>query len=300
MRAYQHGYSDPNTHEKHFGIPEFDRRPMISYRVMQMKRKSPPPRMYDLSNANAESSWAQEHLIRRQVREAEELAHRENTVSPKTTSPITPCPSSPDDELVMENLQSPSRVDTSGTMAASASASTAAIYTPLTSPSAVASPISINNPPRQQSFRSDPSLPALLSGASSVSADAEGDFLLKPGSLHQASLLDTTDSLTPPAMAKEPMEGFPMTVDEYQTLVPSRTPREVNTSALVTPSAVEDDEDSDSDEGLTMANSRRRALAKEHANSLIIQRTTNSKRRDTQTSIGSTETAKKVVIDIHR
>ena len=48
-------------------------------------------------------------------------------------------------------------------------------------------------------------LPALLSGASSVSADPEGDFLLKPGSIDRPSLIDTTDSLTPPALLKEPM-----------------------------------------------------------------------------------------------
>jgi len=120
-----------------------------------------------------------------------------------------------------------------------------------------------------------------------VSADAEGDFLLKPGLVDRPSLLDTTESLTPPALGKEPIEGFPITVDDqYQTLLVSQKPHEVTTSAISSTNVVEDDEDSDSDGGLTMAKSRRRAFAKAHP-----------KRRDTQTSItstGSTETAKKV------
>ncbi|KAI8625845.1 kinase-like protein [Xylariaceae sp. FL1651] len=301
IRAYQHGHpnSDPNMHERHFVIPDFDRRPMVSHRVMQMEGKT-LPRVYNSSTPKS-FARAQEQLIRRQMHEVEEQTRFEELSPSQGTSPMPPCPSSSDDEIAMENPQPPSRVDTVGTMATSASTSTGAICTPLTSPSEVASPISIDNHiPRQhgsQNFRSDPSLPALLSGASSVSADAEGDFLLKPGSLDRTSLIDTTNSLTPPALVKEPIEGFPMAVDEqYQTVVPSHTPREMSTSPLPSPNCVEDDEESDYDEGLTMAKPKRRALPKEYASSPISGRTTNARRRDTQTSIGSTETAKKVVM----
>ncbi|KAI0467757.1 kinase-like protein [Xylaria cf. heliscus] len=294
--SYQHSYpnSDPNMHEKHFGTPELDRRPMTSHRVLHLEGKTHQPRVYNSSAAES-FARAQQHLIRQQIHEAETRGNYSGTTSSKM-SPILPCPPSPDDEINF--LNPPSRVDTAGTLATSASTSTSTFCTPLTSPSAVTSPISIENLP-QQSFRSDPSLPALLSGASSVSADAEGDFLLRPGSLHQPSLIDTTDSLTPPALGKEPIEGFPLRVDEqYQTLL-SRTPREINTSTLMTPNIMDEGEDSDSDSdgALTMAKSRRRTLPKEHASSTIFGRISNPRRRDTQTSItsiGSTETAKKV------
>ncbi|KAI1750576.1 kinase-like protein [Xylaria castorea] len=295
-RSYQHGYpkSDPNMYEKHFGAPEPDRRPMTSHRVMQPEGKTPPPKVYNSSTAES-FARAQQHLIRQRIREVEARANYNDTIS-YNMSLIPLCPPSPDDEVTIMNP--PYRVNTGGTLATSASTSASTFCTPLTSPSAVASPISIGNLP-QQSFRSDPSLPALLSGASSVSADAEGDFLLKPGSLDRPSLIDSTDSLTPPALGKEPVEGFPLRVDEqYQTLFP-RTPHELNTPALISPNVIDDgeDSDSDSDDGLTMAKPRRRALPKEHASSTIFGRVANPKRRDTQTSItsiGSTETAKKV------
>ncbi|KAI0457258.1 kinase-like protein [Xylaria acuta] len=294
--SYQHGYpnSDPNMHEKHFGAPELDRRPMTSHRVMPLEGKTPPPRVYNSSTVES-FARAQQYLVRQQIREAEARANY-NDIIPSKMSPIPPRPPSPGDEVTTVNP--PSRVDTAGTLATSASISTSTFCTPLTSPSAVTSPISIKNPP-QQSFRSDPSLPALLSGASSISADAEGDFLLKPGSLDRPSLIDTTDSLTPPALGKEPVEGFPLRVDEqYQTLL-SRTSHEINNSALISSNVMDDGEDSDSgsDDGLTMAKPRRRAPPKEHASSTIFGRVANPKRRDTQTSItsiGSTDTAKKV------
>jgi [calcium/calmodulin-dependent protein kinase] kinase len=277
IRTYQHGYpnSDPNMHEKHFSDAELDRRPMTSHRVVPTEGNTSASRVYHSSAAES-FTRAQEQLIRRQVREAEKLTKRDGIVTSQMTSAI-PSSLSLDSELPLQGQQPTSRADTTSTLAISAS----------TSPSAVASPICIENLPQQQSFRSDPSLPALLSGASSVSADAEGDFLLKPGLVDRPSLLDTTESLTPPALGKEPIEGFPITVDDqYQTLLVSQKPHEVTTSAISSTNVVEDDEDSDSDGGLTMAKSRRRAFAKAHP-----------KRRDTQTSItstGSTETAKKV------
>ncbi|KAJ2998884.1 hypothetical protein NUW58_g191 [Xylaria curta] len=236
-------------------------------------------------------------MIRNKTYRAEELTKHDNTIVSNFMFPIPQPPPSPD--APAENFQPPPRVDTAGTLATSASVSNSTVCTPLTSPSAVASPISIKTLP-QQNFRSDPSLPALLSGASSVSADAEGDFLLRPGTLDQPSLIDTTDSLTPPALGKEPVEGFPLRVDEqYETLF-SRSPHEVRASTYLPPNVTGDDEDScgsDSDGGITMAKSRKRVIPREHASAPIFGRIANPKRRDTQnsvTSIGSTETAKKV------
>lgn len=300
LRTYQHGYpnSDPNMYEKHIVAPGFDRRPMTSHWALQIEGKTPPPRIYGSSTAES-FARVQQHMIRHQIRETEQLTEHDHAASPQYAAPIPSCSLTPDRERTPEGPQPPSRVDTAGTLATANSASTGTLCTPLTSPSAVATPISIENLP-QQSFRSDPSLPALLSGASSVSADAEGDFLLRPGSIDGPSFLDTTDSITPPALGKEPIEGFPLRVDErYQTLL-SGTSHQPNTSALLSPNFANDDEgsDSDSDGGLTMAKSQRRAQPKEHANSQLFRRMAHPKRRDTQTSItsiSSTETTKKFI-----
>lgn len=171
--------------------------------------------------------------------------------------------------------------------------------TPLTSPSESTSPVGLGSLPGQDEdspvFRSDPSLPALLSGASSISADAEGEFLLRPGSVDRPSLIDTTDSLTPPALTKEPISGFPLEEDEhYQTLLLPQPHRSFATSSFLTTRTVDDDDGSDSDEGLVMKPKRRNPV-KDHTSS-PLGRTLSAKRRDTQTSIGSTETAKKIIM----
>ncbi|KAK5636358.1 hypothetical protein RRF57_012070 [Xylaria bambusicola] len=297
-RAYQRGQfnSDPNIHGKHPIVPELDRRPLTAHRVMQMEGKTPPPRAYNSSTPES-FARARQHMIRQQIRESEKQLKRDDTASHNTnaTSLVPPCPPSSDDEVPIEERPSPSRVNTAGTLATSNSTSSGPFCTPMTSP------ISIENLP-QQSFRSDPSLPALLSGASSVSADAEGDFLLKPGSFDRPSLIDTTDSLTPPALGKEPIEGFPLRVDDqYQTLLPG-TRNQIKASTLTSSDDVDDNEDNDgdSDDGLTMVKTRRRVLPKEYVNSPILERMANPRRRDTQTSvtsIGSTETAKKVIAE---
>lgn len=300
IRAYQHGQpnSDPNMHETHMGTVELDKRPMTAHRALQLEGKTPPPRVY---NSSTPESFARAHeqMIRRQQREAEQQAKREELFATHLeNTTYTPCPPSPDDELRLDRARSPSRGDT-GTAATSASASTSTIMTPLTSPSESASPVSLPNLAGQSEdshiFRSDPSLPALLSGASSVSADAEGDFLLKPGSVDHPSLIDTTDSLTPPALTKEPISGFPLEDDEpYQTLLLPRPHRPLATSSLLTTKAIDDEDGSDSDEGLVMKPKKRNPI-KDHNSSPLGRTLSNPKRRDTQTSIGSTETAKKIL-----
>ncbi|KAI2624586.1 kinase-like protein [Hypomontagnella submonticulosa] len=298
LRAYQHGQpnSDPNMHENHISVVEAEQRPMTAHRLMQMGRQSPPPRAY---NSSTPESFArvQDRMIRQQRQEADEQAKREELLaSQEEDTAYMARPPSPDDELTLEHAEL--LRDDPGTAATSASASTSTIMTPLTSPSESTSPVSLANLPDQGEdshvFRSDPSLPALLSGASSVSADAEGEFLLKPGSIDRPSLIDTTDSLTPPALTKEPISGFPLEEDEpYQTLLLPQPHRALTTSSLLSTKAVDDDEGSDSDEGLVMK-PKRRSPAKDHTNSPLGRTLSSAKRRDTQTSIGSTETAKKI------
>lgn len=302
LRSYQHGQpnSDPNIHEKHMSAVELDQRPMTAHRASQLEGKTTPPRVYNSSTPES-FARAHEHAIRRQHREVEEQARREEVLRShkEDTAAYISCPPSPDDELSLDHARSPAR-DT-GTAATSASASTDTIMTPLTSPSESTSPVSMGNLASRnedlQIFRSDPSLPALLSGASSVSADAEGEFLLKPGSpgsVERPSLIDTTDSLTPPALTKEPISGFPLDDDEpYQGLLLPRPRRPMATSSLLTTRAIDDD-DSDSDEGLVMK-SKRRTPAKDFNSSPLGRTLSGAKRRDTQTSIGSTETAKKIL-----
>lgn len=105
-----------------------------------------------------------------------------------------------------------------GTTAKSSSTDSVAAMagTPLTSPSEATSPVGTGPPSKSTSdkmmaFQSDPSLPALLSGASSVSADMESELLGQPGIVStQKALLESANSLTPPALVKEPTTGFPM------------------------------------------------------------------------------------------
>ncbi|KAI1820019.1 kinase-like protein [Xylaria intraflava] len=297
IRTHSYPKSDPNIYEKNIANLEHDRLPLASHRIMLMEGRAKSR----IGKYSTPDSFAGPQ---EQRREAEQATKRDNTVYSRSTPPIpliSPYIPLLDDETPIESPQPPSRVDTAGTLATSTSTFTEGDFTPLTSPSVVTSPISIKNL-SQPSFYSDPSLPALLSSASSVSADAEGEFLLKPGLVNRPSLLDTTDSLTPPALGKEPAEGFPLRLDDrYQTLL-----QRAKQTASLSSDVMEDDEDndsdddsdSDSDDGLTMARPRRRALPKEHTNSPILERAANPKRRDTQTSItsiGSTETAKKVM-----
>ncbi|KAH9907928.1 protein kinase-like protein [Xylariomycetidae sp. FL2044] len=303
--AYQHGQpnSDPEIHGRHLAAPatlRFDRRPVAAHRAIQIEGKTPPPRVYNSSTPES-FARAQEQMLRRQQREADEQLKRDELTTQAGVSSLNrPCPPSPDDDVDQPLFSG----QTCGTTVTSASNSCGALETPLTSPSEVASPLSIGKPSFEtnddaQVFRSDPSLPALLSGASSVSADAEGEFLLRPGSIGRPSLIDTTDSLTPPALAKEPMTGFPLELDDsYQTVLLTQPRRSPNPSSILQSRVVDDDDEdgSDSDEGLVMAKSKKRGPVMDPTDSLATRTLTTTKRRDTQTSIGSTDTAKKILM----
>ncbi|AEO71098.1 uncharacterized protein THITE_2123135 [Thermothielavioides terrestris NRRL 8126] len=257
---------------------------------------------------------------------------------PSTPEPAeaarTPSPPPPEDDAVPRMPLS--RGETFATGKSSSSTSMGALTTPLTSPSESASPICEPSSQmtkevseRMLAFQSDPSLPALLSSTSSVSADPEGEFLGNPGVVSGASVIDTTDSLTPPALAKEPGSGFPLDAhDVPEGAVPVKldhaaaAPRPAGgppaTNRRGSRNHADDDEDngsSDSDEGLTMAKRKRPivppqasspeprdAHAQPQSQSQSQWQSTgrlmgNARRRDTNISVGSTETAKKLVVD---
>ncbi|KAL2134060.1 hypothetical protein VTI74DRAFT_1116 [Chaetomium olivicolor] len=275
--------------------------------------------------------------------------------TPEPTEPsLIPCPASPEDETFPPLPLS--RDETIATGKSSSSTSMGAMATPLTSPSESASPIyGLNNQmtkevaDRMLAFQSDPSLPALLSSTSSVSADLEGEFLGNPGVVGRSSVIDTTDSLTPPAFAKEPDAGFPLEGQDVpegavaikldNTTAAAATPARSSPvgGGKFSPPAVpahshahrrrsrshhvesdnDDDDGSDSDEGLVMMK-RKKPVAQAQAPAAVVreviaqhpgqaqgQAQTHSverligsaRRRDTNASVGSTETAKKVFVD---
>ncbi|KAK6083570.1 serine threonine-protein kinase ssp1 [Seiridium cupressi] len=309
IRTYQHGEpsselgrSPTNSHERQSSLPYADPRLLTSQQVMMMEGKTPPPRMYKPSTP-ASFARAQEQMMRRQQREDDEHAKRQELVASRAgvDPSAIPCPPSPDDDTSFEKPLPPSRRDTTGTIISASSTSIGNLMTPLTSPSEVTSPVSIDKETRQDSqiFRSDPSLPALLSGASSVSADAEGEFLQRPGSVDRPSLIETTDSLTPPAFDKETMAGFPLEAfgsEDSAVQLHFASSLHGQNSSMYSSRAVEDDDSSDSDEGLVMAKTKRKGPAKDQTSQPLSRIATSARRRDTQTSVGSTETAKKIVV----
>ncbi|KAL2155554.1 hypothetical protein VTH82DRAFT_296 [Thermothelomyces myriococcoides] len=259
----------------------------------------------------------------------EALLNKPSTPEPMDPA-LVPCPPSPDDETLPP--LPPSRGDTA-TGPSSSSTSMGALTTPMPSPSESVSPIyGLNNQmtkevaDRMLAFQSDPSLPALLSSTSSVSADPEGEFLGHPGFVGRSSVVvETTDSLTPPAFAKEPMSGFPLEAHDLEGAVPVKldnstvfagTPASRRFSiarrwSRCQPEDDDNDSESDSDEGLTMA--RRKKKPSESPASAaagaspqrdmqgqvhgVERLVRNARRRDTTASMDSTETAKKMFVD---
>lgn len=237
------------------------------------------------------------------------LGSYDSNESTRANAASVTCPPSPDAEEWARNQAAPSRGETMTTKSSSAE-SMEGFGTPLTSPSEVTSPVSAlpptaNTSERMLVFQSDPSLPALLSGASSVSADMEAELLGKPGIVSaNPGLLESTDSLTPPAMNKEPVSGFP--IDQVFAHGPGMAsgqlalhfdegPRDSVTSTPVVRPADDYDDDDGSDDGiLLMAKSKKKAMPS--TSGLPRPATFNPRRRDTNISIASTETAKKVSV----
>ncbi|SPO03534.1 related to protein kinase PAK1 [Cephalotrichum gorgonifer] len=261
----------------------------------------PPPTRRSSSTANRRSldGYRQESPMRaEQPQTAEPIQFPTEFTEPKTAADTE----SPSGGSPQEAYSMPAQDHTASiTTASSRSASMDTVESPITTPGDRLSPVtscktSSANMDHMLSFQSDPSLPALLSGASSVSADLEGELLCRPGVVNtKPPLLETTDSVTPPAAEKEPVSGFPLEV----TLAPSQSADSGIIKVPVAPRDAEphksgardgcDDSESDSeDEGLTMMTNRRRSAVPGPVKGGLTTR-----RRDTNASVDSADTAKK-------
>ncbi|KAK1839768.1 serine threonine-protein kinase ssp1 [Colletotrichum chrysophilum] len=322
VTGYQHGQpqSDSNIYENQRANADLEERPQTAHRVETVRNlpeaRTPPPRKYNTSTPES-FARAQDEQHRKYIEDYQQrLAQLQNDADGTTfnVDPTEmPCPISPDDEL-FGTPPPPSREDTMETRQSSRSTSNAGLASPLTSPSEITSPVSSTNHPSKEemlAFQSDPSLPALLSGSSSVSADLDVEPLAEPGVIHpRPALLETTDSLTPPAFMKEPIAGFPLEHFEHPSFgehsgldILRVNPSPVNRS-LAPPQYTpelrpqdDEDDDSDSDEGLTMAKTKKKKSMNPTPTASTNERVHyGARRRDTNISIASTETAKKVIV----
>lgn len=306
VSAYQYGQhkSEPMM-DKFQTVIQIEERPLTAHRVKDLEGKTPPPRVYNTSNAES-FARAQETQRRRTRLEYEEAQGLHSLEPPVEIDPAKlPCPPSPDDDDFI-NSKAPSREETVSTTFSSNSNSGDAIATPWTSPSVVTSPVSYTTSASHKdlseamAFQSDPSLPALLSGASSVSADAEGEFLCVPGNpkaLDRGNFLETTDSLTPPALGKETIAGFPLedaALEDANVNAVRISDHGAGSVGQSTPTPLrscdEDDESDSEDEGLLMMGRR----SKKSTSTKDSPKRVFTRRRNTNASVGSTDTAKKI------
>lgn len=177
------------------------------------------------------------------------------------------------------------------------------IGTPLTSPSETRSPVHAESAKSTSEklvvFQSDPSLPALLSGASSVSADMEPELMGRPGRLGRQPSRpeESSEAVTPPALLTEPavspifnhtpaMESDSLRLHLEHVRAQSDVDMDSSTPRL--------DEDDESDDGIfLMAKPKKKKSSPTTAASRT--RPIGNKRRDTGASTASNETAKKVL-----
>jgi SNF1-activating kinase 1 len=286
----------PMMIERMYAASIIDDRPSTATRTPECR--TPPPRVYHQSTPES-FARAREQLERRQKleEEMEKQTEREKRFAETRSEASSTCPPSPDDETFQQR-----QAEVAGRAKSSSSINSAGVVSPVTSPSEITSPISSLNyssanlngchlgSSSEQIFPSDPSLPTLMSGASSVSADHEGDFLSQPGVVRDS--VDVTggspDTMTPPALSKEHSQKSEHQdgIGNLTTLPVVADDDEGYTADGDLATKTDDDDDSDSDEGLTM--SRKKPSQPKRQNTLV--------RRDTNASVGSTETAKKVSV----
>lgn len=312
LTGYQHTQpkSDPNIHDKRLSL-ELEERPVTAHRIENTTQLKAAPN----SLPSASFSRTLPHRVRYSFQQRDEpracvkeqvVSHVAADVNPTQV----PLPPSPDKDTFSERQEPPSREDTIVTAMSSSSTSIGAMTTPLTSPSETTSPHYAINPALARdatdqilAFQSDPSLPALLSSTSSVSADLEGEFLGNPGVVGK-SVIDTTDSLTPPAFAKEPMAGFPLEAQEQ--VLQGAVQLDSRSGSLISRHDYgrrhhhyDDGDDSDSDEGLVMAKKPKKSSSTASQSQGLMGKLAvgTAKRRGTNASVGSTDTAKKIIVD---
>ena len=347
--AYWHIYdaSEPNQSSRHMAAArdrDLESRPVTPLRQRDDFSAACPPQQRNHSLSAPESfTRPYKHIVRRRIRESgdqETRNHRSlDTVTGFHPASI-PCPPSPSNSALgvnsrgsRDSVVSSQYEDGMPIFVLSGTPSAGVVTTPLTSPSEAGSIHATSDLPIKDgseaisACQSDPSLPALLSGASSVSADPEGEFLGVPGVPSESSVLDaldTSDSLTPPAVLKEPISGFPLRLlgDDAQQIdlvealaVPTADdnvskPSTRRLSRHSYQNRSDDDclgrnaSDSDSDEGLTMAKHNRKPSRQAGAAGSSSERNGAShthfapavRRRNTSMSIASIETIKRASV----
>ncbi|KAK3344656.1 hypothetical protein B0H65DRAFT_572860 [Neurospora tetraspora] len=307
---HHHHQSESNIIDRQRPMVELDERPQTAHRIE------------DFINAKDLSQLIQNREQLPPAQDPDNHTLRGNHEYHAAEPASVPCPPSPGDNIFS---RAQSRRGTIKSVVSSSTTSMGALTSPLTSPSEAASPqyCSKQNLTKDAveqilAFQSDPSLPALLSSTSSVSADPEGEFLGNPGVVCRSSVIDTSDSLTPPAFSKEPVAGFPLEEQQEQvtpTAVPIRVTDNNKPAVKHNPfsharaksayhSSHHDDDDSDSDEGLVMARRKKSPTisspspASTSKEPISMGRlVTGARRRDTNASVGSTDTAKKLVVE---
>jgi hypothetical protein len=221
------------------------------------------------------------------------MEEKRQQITNKAVQPRPDCPPSPDDETFVRQQEEAMRANSYSSVNSNSEVSQT------TSPSNITSPISSNlGSSSDQIFPSVPSLPALISCASSVSADTEGDMLQRPGVPSQSWTADSTpETLTPPALSKEVSQDaeIPLAATD-DTILLSPDADEEGYNGDGDAYTVDGDDDSDSDEGLTMT--RRRPKSKSVSGPIEPRASVRRlERRDTNNSVGSAETAKKMVLE---
>lgn len=286
VAAYQQSASSPDVRTG-YAASDLDNRPATANKTPEAK--TPAPRVYGSSTPES-FGRAKETLERRRRLENDTETKRHSLAN---IDGLPQCPPSPDDDIFMRKQEDAKRAQSSSSMYSTGMASQ------ITSPSDVTSPISsVNLGSQERIFTSDPSLPALISSRSSVSGYTESDVPCPEHIYLDESAFssnDTSDTLTPPSLPQQAS-------DEGQTPIATPASHSVVAGDQGYRVAAEprvqndDDSDSDSDEGLTMT--RRKPKVRTHmgSHSITLGRL-DRERRDTNASVGSAETAKKIVMD---
>jgi serine/threonine protein kinase len=289
VHAHQVGQSSstPNVPQMQYAASNLDQRPSTANRTPE--GKSPDTRVYGPSTPES-FQRARDALERRRKieQDADDKRQEFGRLAHEHTKVPAACPPSPDDEIFQKKKEEARRAQSYS------SVNSTSIASQMTSPSNMTSPVSDNLGSTEQFFPSVPSLPALISGASSVSADPEGEMLKLPGFVHHPEIgltaQSTPETLTPPSLSKQVSAEVetPIASEDAIVLSPGEEDEGYNGDGDNV-----DDDDSDSDEGLTMTRKKPKPQPQSPIESRIDLR--KIERRDTNASVGSAETAKKVV-----
>ncbi|CZT44842.1 related to protein kinase PAK1 [Rhynchosporium secalis] len=307
--------STPNVPNIGFAASNLDERPSTANKTPE--GKTPVPRIYGASTPESYQRAQETLLRRRRLEEYADQKRREWTTDTPEKVPV--CPPSPDDEIFARKQEATQRAQSCSSVNSSYMAS-AMTSPPSNVTSNVTSPLSsVNMGSQDQFYPSVPSLPALISGSSSVSADPEGEMLQHPGTVQQypeygTTGEDTPEARTPPSLSKQITPDADAEIptrahEDAIFLSPTHEDDGFNVDGDITftvDSDNEEDDDSDSDEGLTMMQSKPKTKTMQSAASTSYTSSAKGlrglerrkvERRGTGGSVGSTETAKKVVLD---